>query len=86
MHSSSAGIAAAATLGAALYTGLVVLVLWSYLACFLTQPGHVPPSWHPFQDAEASDGACAWFACLLSGSGAALMQSQDGCSGSDCVA
>ncbi|EFN57662.1 hypothetical protein CHLNCDRAFT_142811 [Chlorella variabilis] len=40
MHSSSAGIAAAATLGAALYTGLVVLVLWSYLACFLTQPGH----------------------------------------------
>ena len=30
------------------------MLLWSYFATFLTDPGRVPPGWHPFpSDAEA---------------------------------
>lgn len=54
LKSANLGLAVLAALGVALYSAVVGLLLWSYLACFLTQPGHVPPSWHPFQDAEAA--------------------------------
>jgi hypothetical protein len=53
LHSGSPAVAVGVALGAVLYSALVALTLWSYLACFLTPPGHVPPGWHPFQDAEA---------------------------------
>lgn len=49
-------MAALAALGCLVYTAVVGLALWSYMACFLAQPGHVPPGWHPFQDAEVGDG------------------------------
>lgn len=56
LHSGSAATAAAAGLGAVVYSGVVGLALWSYLATFLAEPGHVPRGWHPFQDGEASVG------------------------------
>ncbi len=28
------------------------MLLWSYFACSLTVPGHVPPHWSPFPDPE----------------------------------
>lgn len=54
MRSQSLAVAALAALGCLVYTAVVGLALWSYMACFLAQPGHVPPGWHPFQDAEAA--------------------------------
>lgn len=54
VHSHNLGAAAAGVLGAAVYTAVVGMTLWSYLACFATEPGHVPRGWHPFQDAEVS--------------------------------
>lgn len=59
MHSHSVGTAALGVLGAAVFTAIVGMTLWSYLACFATEPGHVPRGWHPFQDAEASCGYCS---------------------------
>ncbi|KAI7842347.1 hypothetical protein COHA_003987 [Chlorella ohadii] len=55
VHSHNLGAAAAGVLGAAVYTAVVGMTLWSYLACFATEPGHVPRGWHPFQDAEAAE-------------------------------
>lgn len=63
VHSHSAGTAAAGVLGAAVYTAVVGMALWSYLACFATEPGHVPRGWHPFQDAEARVGRVLRAAC-----------------------
>eukprot|EP01018_Ginkgo_biloba_P018288 Gb_22413 [translate_table: standard] len=39
------------------YTGLFVLVmlLWSYFAVVLTDPGGVPPNWRPMTDEESGD-------------------------------
>lgn len=54
LQSGRIGLMAAAALGTVVFTGVVGLTLWSYVACFLTHPGHVPPGWHPFQDAEAA--------------------------------
>ncbi|PSC75247.1 putative S-acyltransferase 14 [Micractinium conductrix] len=54
LHWGSPVAQAAAALGAVVYSALVGLTLWSYLACFVTCPGHVPPGWHPFQNAEAA--------------------------------
>lgn len=30
----------------------VLLLLWSYFAAVLTDPGRVPPGWHPFADEQ----------------------------------
>lgn len=49
-------VATLAALGIAAYSAVVGLTLWSYLACFAAEPGHVPRGWHPFQDGEASAG------------------------------
>lgn len=38
----------------------VGMLLWSYFATFLTDPGRVPPGWHPFpSDEEAQQEAAA---------------------------
>jgi hypothetical protein len=73
LKSANLGLAVLAALGVALYSAVVGLLLWSYLACFLTQPGHVPPSWHPFQDAEV------WWEGVLAGNsrGCRLLTAQD---------
>mmetsp|Transcript_27492 Transcript_27492/g.69960 ORF Transcript_27492/g.69960 Transcript_27492/m.69960 type:complete len:318 (-) Transcript_27492:521-1474(-) len=31
---------------------LVAMLLWSYFAAVLTDPGRVPPGWHPFNDEQ----------------------------------
>ena len=67
VHSHSVGTAALGVLGAAVFTATVGMTLWSYLACFATEPGHVPRGWHPFQDAEARYCCCSCLqrACKL---------------------
>ena len=64
LHSDNLAVVAAAALGCVVYTGLVGMTLWSYLACFMTQPGHVPPGWHPFQDAEVGPAGCPAGGCV----------------------
>lgn len=77
LHLGSGALAAAAALGALVYTGLVGMALWSYLACFMAEPGHVPRGWHPFQDGEVrewptagcclgSAGGCCFARCFTS--------------------
>ncbi|MEW5304762.1 MAG: hypothetical protein WDW38_009678 [Sanguina aurantia] len=34
----------------AIFSALVVMLLWSYFAAVSTDPGGVPPGWHPFLD------------------------------------
>ena len=33
------------------------MLLWSYLAAVMTEPGFVPEAWHPFADDEVSGGS-----------------------------
>ncbi|KAF5842026.1 DHHC palmitoyltransferase-domain-containing protein [Dunaliella salina] len=35
-----------------LVLSMIVLVLWTYFAAVLTDPGRVPPDWHPFLDEQ----------------------------------
>lgn len=35
-----------------LFHSLIFMLLWSYLAAVVTDPGTVPPEWHPFADDE----------------------------------
>ena len=41
------------------YHALILMVLWSYFACVLTEPGRVPDGWNPphEEDEEAWGGA-----------------------------
>ena len=40
-----------------IYHGLILMVLWSYFACVLTEPGKVPDGWTPpAEDEEAAIG------------------------------
>ena len=66
LHSGHPGLAALGALGLASYTAVVAMTLWCYLACVLADPGHVPPGWHPFQDAQASACCCAFVLCCQS--------------------
>mmetsp|Transcript_7371 Transcript_7371/g.19703 ORF Transcript_7371/g.19703 Transcript_7371/m.19703 type:complete len:324 (-) Transcript_7371:336-1307(-) len=34
------------------FTLMIILVLWTYFAAVLTDPGRVPPDWHPFLDEQ----------------------------------
>jgi len=34
----------------------ILLVLWTYFAAVLTDPGRVPPDWHPFLDEQVHPG------------------------------
>ncbi|KAK9813093.1 hypothetical protein WJX72_008900 [[Myrmecia] bisecta] len=36
------------------FTALVAMLLWSYFATVIAEPGGVPPGWHPFADEEAA--------------------------------
>lgn len=48
----------------------VFMLLWSYFVAVATEPGLVPPGWHPFPDEQASTVAeaktTARHACKLS--------------------
>eukprot|EP01025_Chloroclados_australasicus_P028641 TRINITY_DN2838_c0_g1_i1.p1 TRINITY_DN2838_c0_g1~~TRINITY_DN2838_c0_g1_i1.p1 ORF type:complete len:348 (-),score=9.31 TRINITY_DN2838_c0_g1_i1:503-1402(-) len=35
-----------------IFTALIGMLLWSYFACVIASPGHVPSNWHPFQDQD----------------------------------
>lgn len=35
----------------------VAMILWSYFAAVLTDPGRVPEDWHPFLDEQVGAGA-----------------------------
>eukprot|EP01023_Acetabularia_acetabulum_P025472 TRINITY_DN24388_c0_g2_i1.p1 TRINITY_DN24388_c0_g2~~TRINITY_DN24388_c0_g2_i1.p1 ORF type:complete len:348 (-),score=6.49 TRINITY_DN24388_c0_g2_i1:327-1229(-) len=35
-----------------IFSSLVFMMLWSYLACVASSPGYVPQNWHPFVDDE----------------------------------
>jgi palmitoyltransferase len=51
----SGGARFGAGLGIAAFLAAVAMLVWSYFACAVTGPGHVPPGWHPFiSDAEAA--------------------------------
>ena len=68
LRSDNLAVVAAAAVGCVVYTCLVGMTLWSYLACFLAQPGHVPPGWHPFQDSEVGPALAeraGWMAVWL---------------------
>lgn len=46
--SPSLSIRALSVLGLLIYTAIVGMMLWSYLAAFATDPGGVPQGWTPF--------------------------------------
>eukprot|EP01025_Chloroclados_australasicus_P032884 TRINITY_DN333_c2_g1_i2.p3 TRINITY_DN333_c2_g1~~TRINITY_DN333_c2_g1_i2.p3 ORF type:complete len:300 (-),score=26.83 TRINITY_DN333_c2_g1_i2:1120-2019(-) len=35
-----------------IFSIMVFMMLWSYFACVIADPGHVPHNWHPFVDDE----------------------------------
>ena len=37
----------------------VAMLLWSYFACVLTDPGKTPEGWHPFESDEVERNFCA---------------------------
>ena len=54
----------------AAFSSQILLVLWTYFAAVLTDPGRVPPDWHPFVDeqvgvCDAHEG-CLSHTCTLS--------------------
>ena len=36
----------------------VAMLLWSYFACVLTDPGKTPEGWHPFETDEVDRTFC----------------------------
>ncbi|KAF5842027.1 DHHC palmitoyltransferase-domain-containing protein [Dunaliella salina] len=52
MFSSSKLKVAGGLVVVVVFTLMIVLVLWTYFAAVLTDPGRVPPDWHPFLDEQ----------------------------------
>lgn len=85
LRSDNLAVVAAAAVGCVVYTCLVGMTLWSYLACFLAQPGHVPPGWHPFQDSEAAAAELAVWERLAQEQEQRRQYQWDGDAGRACV-
>eukprot|EP00803_Ostreobium_quekettii_P006590 evm.model.scf_259.1 EVM.evm.TU.scf_259.1 scf_259:251-5537(-) len=47
-------VAVVALVLAVVFTALVAMLLWSYFATVVTDPGAVPEGWHPFADDETA--------------------------------
>lgn len=50
----NAAEAAGSVIAIAVFTALVVMVLWSYFAAVSTDPGRVPAGWSPFTDEQTA--------------------------------
>lgn len=59
MRSSSSVSNVFSFIVAVVYTFAVLNVLWSYIATMATDPGGVPPEWHPFGNDHVEDGVLA---------------------------